>query len=128
VESDARVGIVILALLVLFSPVLLVVLVISPVFGRLIQLAVSRERQFLADAEAARTTRYPEALAKALEVLDKDTKAMPCANRATAPLFIVAPLLEDGTRIGGDGRSVWSSHPPVAERIERLRSIGKAEG
>jgi heat shock protein HtpX len=101
---------------------------IAPVFATLIQLAVSRQREFLADASAARLTRYPEGLARALATLASDTEPMHGASRATAHLFIVQPMMLNGRRPGGRGTSMWSSHPPIEERIQRLRSLGNAEG
>ncbi len=113
------------------GPIMLVVIVvaiilaiIAPIFATLIQLAASRQREFLADASAARMTRYPEGLARALEALSADTTAMPEASRATSHLFIVQPLMANGRRMGGDGSSMWSSHPSIAERVQRLRSLG----
>lgn len=113
---------------VLLVPVFLPLLALAPLFGRFIQLAVARQRQFLADADAARLTRYPEALAHALEVMAADGVPMHAVNLATAHLFIVAPRAADGDTFGGDGYSMWSAHPPVDERIQRLRSIGNIEG
>ena len=100
----------------------------APALGRTIQLAVCRERLFMADAAAARLTRYPEALAEALEIIAADAEPLGGASRATAPLFIVQPLASDGDRMGGEGESAWCSHPTVAARLERLRSLGNAEG
>ncbi|MCX5685394.1 MAG: M48 family metallopeptidase [Planctomycetota bacterium] len=102
--------------------------IIAPIFATLIQLAVSRQREYLADASAARLTRYPEGLARALETLASDTEPMHGASRATAHLFIVQPLMLSGKRTGGSGESMWSSHPPIQDRIQRLRSLGKIEG
>jgi len=107
--------------------VALVLAIIAPIFAKLIQLAVSRQREYLADASAARMTRYPEGLAKALEKLAAETQPMPEASRATAHLFIVQPLMMSGRRVGGSGESMWSSHPPIEERIRRLRSLGNIE-
>jgi heat shock protein HtpX len=104
-----------------------VLAIIAPIFATLIQLAVSRQREFLADASAARLTRYPEGLARALEALSADTEPMQAASRATAHLFIVQPLAANGRRLGGSGESMWSSHPPIEERVQRLRSIGNIE-
>jgi heat shock protein HtpX len=108
--------------------VALVLAIIAPIFAKLIQLAVSRQREYLADASAARMTRYPEGLAKALEALASETEPMHGASRATAHLFIVQPLMMSGRRVGGSGESMWSSHPPIEERIRRLRSLGNIEG
>ncbi|MCX5675730.1 MAG: M48 family metallopeptidase [Planctomycetota bacterium] len=104
--------------------VALLLAILAPIFAKLIQLAVSRQREYLADASAARMTRYPEGLAQALEALAADTEPMVEASRATAHLFIVQPMMASGRRAGGEGTSMWSSHPPIQERISRLRSIG----
>jgi heat shock protein HtpX len=113
--------------LLLLLPFVAPVLAASPIVGRLMQLSISRERVFMADAEAARLSRYPEALASALEVMAADTEPVFAASRATAHLYILAPVQDDGTRIGGDGTSAWSAHPPVEDRIARLRSIGAVQ-
>ncbi|HUU92790.1 MAG TPA: M48 family metalloprotease, partial [Phycisphaerae bacterium] len=98
-------------------------LIAGAMAGRLIQFGVSRERLFLADAEAARMTRYPEALVGALEKMDADTTPLLSASAATAHLFTVSPVMAGGGRLSG----VWSSHPTTEERVERLRSIGGVE-
>jgi heat shock protein HtpX len=108
--------------------VAIVLAIIAPLFATLIQLATSRQREFLADASAARMTRYPEGLARALEVLASDTHEMGEASRATSHMFIVKPLMANGRRTGGESGSIWSSHPPIEERIARLRAIGNVEG
>jgi heat shock protein HtpX len=102
--------------------VAIVLAILAPIFAKLIQLAVSRQREFLADASAARMTRYPEGLAHALETLAADDHELVTANGATAHLYIVEPLMARGRRAGGAG--VWSSHPSIDERVERLRSLG----
>jgi heat shock protein HtpX len=102
--------------------VAIVLAILAPIFAKLIQLAVSRQREYLADASAARITRYPEGLARALEKLAADDHELTTANGATAHLYITEPLMARGRRAGGAG--MWSSHPPIEERIERLRSIG----
>jgi len=96
--------------------------ILAPIFAKLIQLAVSRQREYMADASAARITRYPEGLASALEALEADDHELTTANGATAHLYIVEPMMARGRRAGGSG--MWSSHPPIAERVARLRSIG----
>jgi len=103
--------------------VAIVLAILAPLLARLIQMAVSRQREFLADASAARMTRYPEGLAAALEVLEGDTEKMPQANGANAHLFIHEPRMARSGRRKSHGRW-WSSHPPIAERVERLRSLG----
>jgi len=104
--------------------VAIVLAIIAPIFATLIQLATSRQREYLADASAARMTRYPEGLARALAALAADTHEMGEASRATSHLFIVKPLMANGRRTGGEKGSLWSSHPPIEERIARLRAIG----
>jgi len=103
----------------------LVLAIVAPILARLIQMAVSRQREFLADASAARMTRYPEGLASALETLEGDVHEMPQANGANAHLFIHEPRMARGRR-KSHGRW-WSSHPPIAERVARLRAIGNIE-
>ena len=105
--------------------VAIVLAIIAPIFATLIQLAVSRQRELLADADAARMTRYPEGLARALLKLGADAEPMPQATRATAHLFIVQPLMASGRRIRQKS-SLWSSHPSIEERVARLRSLGDA--
>jgi len=112
------------ALMLVVILVAIVLAIIAPIFATLIQLAASRQREYLADASAARMTRYPEGLARALEALASDTHEMGEASRATSHLFIVKPLMANGRRVGGEGSSIWSSHPPIEERIARLRAIG----
>jgi len=124
-RGSAETASLVFAVIILFVPLVLPAFFFAPFFVRLIQLAVSRERLFLADAEAARLTRYPEALAQALERVAGDAQAVHPAARATAHLFFVQPVLEPGRR--PSGWSVWHSHPPIAERVARLRSIGNVE-
>jgi len=113
---------------ILLIPWAIPMILVAPFLGRIIQLGVSRQRQFMADAAAARLTRYPESLAGALEIIASDTEPLLGASRATAPLFLMQPVTLDGDRMGGEGESAWSSHPTVAGRIARLRSLGNTEG
>lgn len=94
----------------------LVLLIVSPLIAKLIQLAVSRQREYLADASGALLTRYPEGLASALEKISHGP-AMPTAGHATAHLFIANPFK------GKQLATIFSTHPPVEERIRRLRQI-----
>jgi len=110
-------------LVILLVAILLAI--VAPILAHLIQLASSRQREFLADASAARMTRYPEGLARALEALGADTQPMPEASRATAHLFIIQPMMAAGRR--RTRSNVWSSHPDIGERVARLRSIGNVE-
>ncbi|MBD3348259.1 MAG: M48 family metalloprotease [Candidatus Eisenbacteria bacterium] len=97
----------------------LVMAILSPLIAQLIKLAISRRREYLADSNGARLTRYPPGLASALEKIALDKKPLGAANKATAHLFIVNPLKEHG----GAMNSLFSTHPPVEKRIEILRSM-----
>ncbi|GMR19190.1 MAG: zinc metalloprotease HtpX [Patescibacteria group bacterium] len=95
----------------------LLLVLLSPLLAQLIKLAVSRQREYLADSSAALLTRYPEGLARALEKIAKDKTPMRNVSEATAHLYIKNPLS------GKALTSLFSTHPPVEERIRRLRSI-----
>jgi heat shock protein HtpX len=97
----------------------LVLAIVAPLLGKLIQLAASREREYLADAGAVELTRYPEGLASALEKLGKDQEVLEVANRATQHLYIVNPFKPFEKRASG----LLSTHPPLEERIRRLRAL-----
>jgi len=99
----------------------IVLAIVSPIIAMLIQLAVSRNREFLADASGAYLTRYPEGLARALEKLKKDKDVLPTASNATAHLFIVNPF--KGKNFGAWFSSMFDTHPPIDERIKILRSM-----
>lgn len=99
--------------------VAIVLAILSPLIAQLIRLAISRKREYLADANAARLTRYPEGLARALEKIALDSEPLEVANKATAHLYIINPLKEHG----GGMNSLFSTHPPVQKRIEILRSM-----
>jgi heat shock protein HtpX len=101
-----------------------VMALLAPLIGVIIQLSISRKREFLADASGALLTRYPEGLAKALEKISSDTRPLEEANKATANLYIVNPLRENAS---GEKRSMFaglfSTHPPIEERIKRLQTM-----
>lgn len=97
----------------------LILAILSPLIAKLIQLAISRQREYLADADGALLTRYPEGLASALEKISKDREPLETANKATAHLYIVNPLLEHRGKLN----KFFSTHPPAGERIKRLRSM-----
>ncbi len=97
---------------------LVVLAVFAPLAAMLIQMAISRAREYLADAAGAKISRKPWALADALEKLERAATALPMqANPATAHMFIVNPLR------GSSVLSLFSTHPPVAERVARLRAM-----
>jgi heat shock protein HtpX len=95
----------------------LVLLILAPIIAQLIKLAVSRKREYLADASAALMTRYPEGLAKALEKIAVQSLPMQRASGATAHLFIANPF--QGKSLAG----LFSTHPPVENRIAELRRM-----
>lgn len=99
----------------------IVLMILSPLIAVLIQLSISRKREFLADASAALLTRYPEGLASALEKISSHGGKMQKANHATAHLFIANPF---GVRKRKNSwfENIWSTHPPAEERIKRLRN------
>ena len=100
--------------LILFI-VAIVLSILAPIAGVLMQLAISRKREFLADADGALLTRYPEGLAKALEKISADPAPLTEANRATAHLFIVNPF--KGKKIS----KLFMTHPPIEDRVKALR-------
>ena len=97
----------------------LVLAILSPLIAQLIQLAVSRKREFLADASGAMLTRYPAGLASALRKIAADTEPLEAANKATAHLYIVNPLKD----IKGAVNKLFSTHPPIEERIAALEKM-----
>ncbi len=103
--------------------VLAVVLsILAPVFAYLMQFAISRKREFAADADGALLTRYPEGLARALEKISGDNEPLEVANRATAHLYISSPFKTDRSGVGWFA-SLFMTHPPVRERVAALRGM-----
>ena len=100
--------------------VALLLAIIAPIFARVIRFAVSRQREYLADASSAQLTRYPEGLASALECIAKDKEVLEVANRATQHLYIVNPIKPFKKRTRNN---IFSTHPPIDERIHRLRNM-----
>lgn len=98
----------------------IVMALLSPLIAKIIQLAISRRREFLADSSAVAITKNPEGLAKALEKIALDKEPLEAANNATAHLYISNPLKNTKGHLFA---SLFSTHPPVQERIEALRSI-----
>jgi heat shock protein HtpX len=90
--------------------------ILAPIFAMLIQLAISRKREFLADASGALLTRYPEGLANALIKIDKYSRPMKYANQATAHLFINDPFRGMNKKVSG----LFSTHPPIEARVKAL--------
>lgn len=104
-------------LLIVIAAILLASL--APMLAQIIQLAVSRQREYLADASAVELTRYPQGLASALRKIDADSEVLEVANRGTAHLYIANPIKSFEARAG----SIFASHPPIAERIRRLEAL-----
>lgn len=102
--------------------ILLALVIIAPLFAYLLKFSISRQREYLADADAALLTRYPEGLARALEKISADPLPVKTANKSTAHLFIASPLnkqLKKGNAIS----RAFATHPPIEERVKRLRGL-----
>ena len=97
----------------------LVLAIVAPLIGRLVQLAVNRSRESLADVSAVELTRNPTGLARALRTIADDPEVLEVANRATQHLYIVNPIKSFEAR----SKSMWDTHPPLSERIAVLRSL-----
>jgi len=97
----------------------LVLAIIAPILARIIQMAMSRQREYLADATAVELTRNPDGLAGALAKISSDPEVLEVANRATAHLYIVHPIKKFEDRAS----SIFDTHPPIKERVRRLVSL-----
>jgi heat shock protein HtpX len=95
--------------------------ILAPIMAQLLYFAISRKREYLADASAVRLTRYPEGLASALEKISNSTEELKTANKVTAPMYIANPLKPKGRKLS----DLTSTHPPISERVRILRSIGQ---
>ncbi len=102
--------------------VALVFMILAPIFAQLIYFAISRKREYLADATGVLYTRYPEGLASALEKLGASTGQLKSANKATAPMYIINPFRKKGMKAS----DLTSTHPPISERIRILRAMAGA--
>jgi heat shock protein HtpX len=96
----------------------IVAAILAPIVAFMIQMAISRQREYLADASGALATRYPEGLASALEKIKKVGSATKRQNTATAHLFFASPLK------GHSIANLFNTHPPIDDRIARLRTMG----
>jgi heat shock protein HtpX len=106
-------------LAIIFIVLAMILALIAPFLAQLIQLAVSREREYLADASAVEFTRYPQGLASALKKIDADPEVLEAANQGTAHLYIANPIKKFEAR----AKSAFSSHPPIEERVRRLEAL-----
>ncbi|MFP5327648.1 MAG: M48 family metallopeptidase [Acidimicrobiia bacterium] len=102
----------------------LVLAIVAPLIGRLVQAAVSRSRESLADASAVELTRNPIGLARALRRISEDPEVLEVANRATQHLYIVNPIKSFEER----AKSLWDTHPPIGERVRALENIAGQMG
>jgi len=100
----------------------LVFMILAPIFAQLLYFAISRKREYLADASGALYTRYPEGLASALEKIANSTTPLKSANQATAPMYIINPFRKQGQSLN----DLTSTHPPIQDRIRILRAMGGA--
>jgi heat shock protein HtpX len=116
--NDSGGGVVQLAIFVIGF----VLLAIAPLAGQVIKLAVSRNREYLADAQGAILTRYPPGLASALRKISASSAAMHSANNATAHLWLNQPSRVEGERMGSLEK-LFATHPPIEERIRRLEQM-----
>jgi heat shock protein HtpX len=112
-KDSGQIGMIIFVAAIILS-------ILSPLIAKLIQMAISRKREFLADANGALLTRYPEGLASALEKISADSEPLKAANKATAHLYIANPF--KGKKVSWLTK-LFITHPPVEERIKALRQI-----
>jgi heat shock protein HtpX len=106
------------AIIVIYA-IALVLAILAPILARMIQMAVSRQREYLADASSVELTRNPYGLQRALAKIGTDKEVLEVANRATQHLYFVNPLKKFEARAS----SLMSTHPPIVERINRLRAL-----
>ena len=104
---------------IIIMVVAIVLAILAPIAAQLLYFAISRRREYLADANGARLTRYPEGLASALEKISSTDLDLKSANKVTAPMFIINPLKKKGMKLS----DLTSTHPPTSERIKILRSM-----
>jgi len=114
-KGDGYLQLIIMVAALIFS-------ILAPIFAYLMQFAISRKREFLADADGALLTRYPEGLARALEKISSDTEPLEAANRATAHLYIASPFKTDAAAASG-WSGLFSTHPPIGQRLAALRGM-----
>ncbi len=98
----------------------LVFLILSPIFGQLMQLAISRKREYLADATSVEFTRNPDGLISALQKISDDPNELKTANNSTSHMYIVNPFRNNGKK---KRTNIWSTHPSLEDRINALRSL-----
>ncbi len=115
-RDEGNLGAIILVLGIIFA-------ILSPIIAQLIQLAISRRREFMADAGSVEITRQPSGLITALEKISADHEPLEAANKATAHLYIVSPFKGKSQGTVGWFSNLFNTHPPVTERIKILKSM-----
>jgi heat shock protein HtpX len=110
-------------LAVLFLVLAVLLSLIAPILAQIIQLAISREREYLADATAVQLTRNPLGLANAVRIIANDPAILKTGNRGTAHMFFVNPI----QKFQAKAHSIFASHPPIQERIRRLEALAHVE-
>ncbi|MFN2443022.1 MAG: M48 family metallopeptidase [Thermoanaerobaculia bacterium] len=105
---------------VVFLALAILLIILAPIVAQFIYLAISRRREYLADASGAQYTRYPEGLANALEKIGQSTQRLRTATQATAPMYFVNPLAVSASGMA----NLTATHPPLSDRIRILRSMG----
>lgn len=101
----------------------LLCLILAPIFGQLMQLALSRRREYLADSTAVEFTRNPDGLISALQKLDSDPNELKTANNSTAHMYIVSPFKSNANGEKRRKTNILSTHPSIDDRIEALRNL-----
>ncbi len=115
-RDEGNIGAIIMVLGIIFA-------ILSPIIAQLIQLAISRRREFMADAGSIEITRQPSGLIAALEKISADQEPLEAANKATAHLYIVNPLKGKGQGTVGWFANLFNTHPPISERIKVLKAM-----
>lgn len=115
-DNDNQLGAIIMVVGILFA-------VLSPIIAQLIQLAISRRREFMADAGSVVITRQPQGLISALKKISEDTEPLEAANKATAHLYIVNPFKEGTNKAVSKFANLFNTHPPITERIATLQKM-----
>jgi len=115
-KDDGGIGAIMMVLGIIFA-------ILSPLIAQLIQLAISRRREFIADAGSVEITRQPGGLVSALEKISGDTEPLEAANKATAHLYIVSPFKQNSNKAVATFAGLFNTHPPILERIKVLKNM-----
>jgi heat shock protein HtpX len=115
-KDDGGIGAIMMILGLIFA-------ILSPIIAQLVQLAISRRREFIADAGSVEITRQPQGLISALEKISTDTEPLEAANKATAHLYIVNPFKQGSNKAVARLSGLFNTHPPIVERIKILKGM-----